>query len=112
MSNCGEDNELNFVATNACAIPVTTDDAKELDFDAVYSLTTANTSDAQLMATLRFQSRTVEVIVLNNGHHLPQQTTQTPNSLNLKLRIRISNGAVCLMPALMNEFKCIYKFIW
>ncbi|XP_054168077.1 uncharacterized protein LOC128965409 [Oppia nitens] len=108
MTNCTE-NELNFVAPNACAIPVTTDDSKELDFDAVYCLTSTDTPDAKLVVTLRFESRTVEVTIQNNGH---QQTIQSPNGINLKLRVRITNGAVCMMPTLMNEFKCIYKFIW
>jgi len=112
-SNTIDENEINFARDTPCAIPLPLSGSNGTDFDAVYCLTNANSSDVQIMATLQYESRIIQVI-LQSMHHSQQQTQQqqTPNTPNLKLRVRITNGAVSIMPTMMNEFKCIYKFIW
>lgn len=107
-SSCGEE-EPNFVANNATPIPVPND----IDFEAIYCLTGANSADVQLKAVLRYENRLLEVIVQNNSvvNQSSQQSQQSPQT-TVKMRVSIKNGGICIMPALMSEFKCIYRFIW
>ena len=58
---------------------------------------------AVLVATLSYESRTVEV-------HL-QSNSASPNQ-PVKLRVRIRRDGVSLMPSSMNDFKCTYKLFW
>jgi hypothetical protein len=106
-TNTSDENSINFLRDTPCAIPQPLYDSNGSDFDATYILSNGSNPEVSLMAILQYDTRTVKVI-LQNMHN----SQQTSNNSNLKLRVRITNGAVCIMPTMMNEFKCIYKFIW
>lgn len=106
--NTSTENTINFASDTPRAIPVDFG-----DFDAVYCLSNTNNIETHLIVTLQYERRIIQVILQNIHHSQPQtQQMQTSNTPNLKMRIRITNGSVCIMPTMMNEFKCIYKFIW
>lgn len=52
-----------------------------------------------------------------NDNSNPPSNITLPSSLshpatNLRIRIRVTNFGVCIMPLMMTNYSCVYRFIW
>jgi hypothetical protein len=96
--------EIPFNLTGATPCPLTSSrlDPQKPVYDAVYSC--LGDVDTAIVATLSYQTRVVEVTLQPHNNSSPE--------IPCRLRIRIRKDGVSLMPTLMNEFRCVFKFIW
>ncbi|KAI1303562.1 hypothetical protein HDE_02255 [Halotydeus destructor] len=74
-------------------------------YDIVYGCLAPPSSgtNAILVATLTYETRSVEVHIQSNSS-IPNQPVQ--------MRVRVRREGISLMPINMNEFKCCYKLLW
>lgn len=95
--NVGASSEefYNFASENPREIQSVT------DTESIYSINGGN-QDSAIIAVLQYEQRRVEVTL---------QSTHTIQS-QCRLKIRISKNGVCIMPTMMSDFKCVYKFMW
>lgn len=61
--------------------------------------------DTCIFATLSYGSKTVELSLKSNP---PSNTIN--HTFNCRMRLRITKHGISLMPTLMTDFKCVYRF--
>ncbi|RWS16886.1 hypothetical protein B4U79_00190 [Dinothrombium tinctorium] len=98
LSVSGDDIPFNMIGSQPCKLSFPEDMAKTT-FDVVISCLN------DIVATLEYGTRRMEL----NLHNKANNTTVISCC---RLRLRLTKDGVSLMPTHMNEFTCVYKFLW
>lgn len=103
-------NNLQQTATNSNE-PLEEDDI--IITDAIFSLESTNNND-YVSAQLQYANRGVQVEVrpalTASSIHQQHQQSQPQQTTTLRLRVRITNFGICIMPVMMSNYNVLYKF--
>ena len=77
--------------------------------DNVYSAT--GDRSTLLIVTLSYGSKCVEVTIKSNSTTSILDNVAS-NPVTVRARLRIRQNGISIMPYMMTEFHCVYRFIW
>lgn len=93
---------FNLTGPEPCRLEYLDTSGKTI-YDVMFSC--VGDMDTYIFATLSYGSKTVELSLRNNP---PSNTIN--HTFNCRMRLRITKHGISLMPTLMTDFKCVYRF--
>lgn len=84
-------------------------DLQSNSYDSIYAAT--GDKFTQLIVRLSYGTKSVEVIIKSNSQANVMMDNNT-NTITCRTRLRIRRSGISIMPYMMSEYHCVYKFSW